>query len=189
MDAKTAKGFFDNQEWFNLFFEQLSGLYDSLGKALAELELEESAKRWYYKNTEQPSVPDKFMAFYADGASRQLAAVALLAEPKSEKLQVKEPALAIIAHDAGSDATHGVAMNVLNGQKIRRCEQDNDGITFHGELTWDVRFRGFFVPLDAFSEGNCSDLDAAVREKIAGPLQEMLGKHFSKPGKKSKSGA
>lgn len=191
MDTKAAKNFYDNYEWFNKFFDDLYSLFDQVADKLSLEGFEESSGRQFYRQLRKPSLPTIYTALFSRKAGPRVILAALLQrEWRNKKVPSSGPMLFVLAYDLSSD-NQWVATNILDNSKWLRLSPTDDAMSLGGRLDWDerVNFHGFFVPLDAFGEQNCTDLDAAVREKIIEPLKTTLVKHFPKPGKKSKSGA
>jgi hypothetical protein len=193
MDAKAAKNFYDNYEWFNKFFDDLFYIFDKVADDLTREGFEESSGRQYYKAQRKPSLPNIYSALFSRKAGPRVILSALLQrEWKNKKVPSSEPMLFTLVYDLSSD-NQWVATNILDNAKGLHLASSDDAMTLSGHLDWDERvgFRGFFVPLDAFSDKNCPDesaTDAVIREKIVSPLRDLLDKHFSKQSKKPKPG-
>jgi hypothetical protein len=187
MDAEMAKNFYDNHEWFNQFFDDLYNLVDKVAAGLSRERFEESAGRQYYKAQRKPSLPDIYTALFSREAGPRLILASLMKREYKNKAVPSEPALLVLAYDLDHD-DQGIAAHVVNMKHVHPPRNDSAlTLSGHLDLGKTVNFRGFFVPLDAFSVQNCTNVEDAVQEKIIEPLRTILDEPFTQPGKKSKT--
>ncbi len=190
MDTKAAKNFYDNFEWFNEFFDDLYSLFDRVADGLLREGFEESSGRQYYRQLRKPSLPNIYTALFSRRTGPRVILAALLQRDwKNKKVPSSEPMLFVLAYDLSSD-NQWVATAILDNNKWLHMSPSDDTMALGGYLDWEehISFRGFFVPLDAFSDKNCPDeaaTDTAIQEKIVAPLRDILDKHF--PAAKAKA--
>ncbi len=191
MDAKTAKNFYDNYGWFNRFYDDLFDLYDRIVDSLEQkLRYTEAVGRQYYKNQRKPSLPDTFTMLLtsSDGGPRLQVVALLQKEWENPRMRMSEPMIAVVAYSEHlkNNWTAMAYMDryVLNGKFDAGDERE---FTVTVDENPKVRFGGFLVSLDAFSEDKCTDVDETIRERIVEPLQKILEKYFPDTGRNTKT--
>jgi len=187
MDAETAKNFYDNYEWFSELLDDLVTLLDErIEKGLRD-KLGYDGESWsgYPSRKYRPTMPD----FYRRGIEGKnlpsIQITALLRQDWDNRdVPTGEPMLMVVMHDFAEN-NFGITQNILDYSNLTKFELGKDDASFGGVLDWGkpVEFHGFFVPLDAFSQQSCTDVDATVREKVVEPLKAIREKHFTKPRK------
>lgn len=193
MDTETARRIWDNHEWFSKLLDDLVTLLDKHVENGLREKLGYDGEGWsgFPSRKYQPTMPAYYRRVFEGKGLPYIQVTALLQKDwDNRNIPTGEPTLMVVAHDA-KENSFGISQNILDFANIKKYEPSKDKTSFAGVLDWEepVKFHGFFVPLDSFSEDSCIDVDATVREKIIEPLRVILDAHFSKPGMKSKSGA
>lgn len=189
MDAEMAKNFYENHEWFRRFFEDLEYLLADRVKAALPKEYE----MWqvFEAKKARPVMTRYYdVCFYRKNQELPIIHITALLGRQwdNEEIPQKEPLLMVMAYN-GKERWR-ITNLILDGD----CEYkpSDDGMSFSGTDSEKKQesFRGFFVPLDAFSDRNCPDeaaIDKVIQEKIVAPLKEILNKHFPDTGRKTKT--
>ncbi len=184
MDAEMAENFYENHEWFLRFFKDLEYLLADRVKAA----LPKEYKVWQtFESKKARPVMTRYSGVYFYRENQELSsihAIALLGRQwDNEEIPQKEPLLMVMAYNG--EERWRITSVILDGN----CEYkpSDDGMSFSGTDSEKKQesFRGFFVPLDAFSDRNCPDeaaMDKVIQEKIVVPLPDILDKHFPDAG-------
>jgi len=194
METETAENFFANLEWFARFFQDIKWLLRERVKESLKKEGYTGDWSGYPKEMRDPTMPTHYtVTFEGSGRPRVQVTALLRREWGNEDIPVQEPMLMVVVHDLKRE-DFGVSDSIRDYTYIKEFKSEGAGLPFAGILDWKepVGFHGFFVPLDAFNDKNCQDelaADRVIQEKIVVPLRAILDEHFSKPGKKPKTGA